>query len=71
MHGSHSDIAPVTHSYDPVPRRRQLVNRKDGRSLHRTTMYLPPELTKRLSMRSVETEQTKSEIVCAALRAYL
>lgn len=51
--------------------KRSTLKRRDGRELRKMTLYLQPELGRRLAVRSAETGADMSEIVSLALDAYL
>jgi hypothetical protein len=52
-------------------RGRGVVERKDGRSLRRTTIYFPPELAEKLRMQSARTDRPVSDIVVTAVERFL
>ena len=54
-----------------VPTNPTLVQRRDGRQLRRMTVYLAPELAKRLQHHCVETDQDMSDVIQEALGALL
>jgi len=64
-------MASVEPTYITVPRRRTLVQRQDGRALHRTTIYMPPDLSRQLALRAAQTNRTQSDLIEEALRRYL
>ena len=53
------------------PRRRRVLARQDGRALHRTTIYVPTEMTRRLAVFCAERGVTLSEVVNEALSRHL
>jgi hypothetical protein len=54
-----------------APRSPSIVERKDGRHLRRMTIYLPPDMHKRLALFCVEQERDMSDIICEALAHHL
>jgi len=52
-------------------RPKRQVERKDGRQLHRLTVYLPPELDRRLRLHCVETDTKISEALGQAVENWL
>jgi predicted transcriptional regulator len=49
----------------------QLHHRIDGRELRKHTVYLSPELSRRLALCAADAEQQPSEVVSAALEVWL
>lgn len=52
-------------------RPKSIVTRTDGRELRRMTVYLPPDLAKRLAVRCVEMDREMSDAVAEAVDAWL
>ncbi len=48
-----------------------IVERKDGRHLRRMTVYLPPDMHKRLALYCVENERDMSDVIREALLQHL
>jgi hypothetical protein len=64
--------APATSPVTATPSTaRGLHVRKDGRVRRRITAYLPPELAQHLALNAVATGREVSDVVAAALAAYL
>jgi hypothetical protein len=70
-HGAKSG-SPETAGAPGTPARGKGIHvRKDGRVRRRITAYLPPDLAQRLSVEAAATGREASEIVSAAVAAYL
>ncbi|HEU4537894.1 MAG TPA: ribbon-helix-helix protein, CopG family [Polyangiaceae bacterium] len=54
-----------------APRSPSIVERKDGRHLRRMTVYLPPDMHKRLALYCVEQERDMSDVIREALLQHL
>ena len=54
-----------------APRSPSIVERKDGRHLRRMTVYLPPDMHKRLALFCVENERDMSDVIREALSQHL
>lgn len=50
-----------------TPRSPSIVERKDGRHLRRMTVYLPPDMHKRLALFCVEQDRDMSDVIREAL----
>lgn len=50
---------------------RNLVPRADGSAMRRIAAYFPPALAKRLELHCVQTDQDLSDVIVAAVEAYL
>ena len=50
---------------------RAIVQRKNGAALRRMTIYLPPDLARRLRIQAAEADRDMSELVADALRKHL
>ncbi len=75
---SPSKIQPSSHrngrksrAPDIQTSKRTVVQRRDGRTLHRTTVYMSPELSKRVGRYCFDAEIDLSEVVGRALEEYL
>jgi hypothetical protein len=66
-----SEASPGAIEYDIRPQRRTKHARKDGRALHRVTVYLPVDLSQRMARHCAETENTLSEFMTELVRAHL
>jgi hypothetical protein len=65
-------IDGVTYRKEPAPApSRSTVTRANGVQLRRMTIYLPPEMGKRLEMASVQRERDMSAIIAEALAIHL
>ena len=62
-------VQASNHSDAQTPKRLTL-KRQDGRELRKMTLYLQPDLARRLAVRSAETGADMSEIVALALDAF-
>jgi hypothetical protein len=51
----------------PPTARRGVLQRKDGRSLRRMTVYLPVDLAKRLAIRCAEEDRDISDLIAHAV----
>jgi len=69
--GSGSGITDAKPETRPTPRPRRQIDRKDGRQLHRLTVYLPPALDRRLRVFCAETDLSISEAMSQALERWL
>ena len=47
-----------------------MITTKDNRQINRTTVYLEPELRKRLKLEALERDCSANDIVVAALEAW-
>ena len=54
-----------------VRRTRAVIRRKDGRELRRLTIYLPPDLARRLGVYAASTDTDVSDAVAAITGAFL
>jgi len=56
----------------PVPRRtKAILARKDGRQLRRMTIYLPPELARRLAIHAAGADMDVSGALAEIVAAFL
>ena len=62
---------PGVRTAEEPPKGRSLVTRADGRVRRRRTVYLPPELDRRLAVHCAAEGVEASEVVAEALAAYL
>lgn len=54
-----------------TPFGKAVVERADGKTLRRMTVYLPPELAKRLKLAGIEHERDMSDIITEAVGSWL
>jgi hypothetical protein len=57
----------TSRGFDVQRAKRSVVERKDGRTLKRMTVYLPADLAKRLARHCLEHEQDMSEVIAASV----
>ncbi len=62
---------PADSAIELVPRRRTIIGRSDGRTLHRTTIYLPLELSRRLARHCAEQGMSLSEVITTLVADHL
>jgi hypothetical protein len=55
----------------PATSGRRVVARKDGRQLHKKTVYLGPDLARRLELCAVKAQRDQTEIMTEALEEWL
>lgn len=69
--GGQGSSQPESAGPQPVVKAKGIHVRKDGRVRRRITAYLPPELAQHLALHAVATGREVSDVVTAAVAAYL
>ncbi len=62
---------PSHESIGATPARRSIVTRKSGKQLRRLTLYLPPELARKLFIHSAARDVDFSTFVAEGMTQYL